>query len=379
MRIAKIKVRNFRAIGQGEVTIGPFTVIIGANGVGKSSLLESVGLFSFLEDPNSLTQSIARWGGFRACVFGRATEPRIAFGIDVSNGETGLDYEIELLGEGAGFFLDVERFRRGGVTPGTREAALTRKDSMVTIHGVQGTSSGGVPHSPSATLLNQRVHIPDVEPLVVAAKRASLWQLHRFQPAERVRSPQQLQPTDIPLPDGSNLFSSLYSLKTERRERYRALIESLQAAVPELEELEFPLAGAGHVSLAWKQSNFPLPFYSNQLSDGVLRFLFLATILHTAPDDGLIMLDEPELSLHPQWIMLLVSLLRKTSVRTNVLIATQSAELIRWLQPEELVIADSTEAGTIFTPANSKPHLARWLEDFTLSDLWLMGNLGGRA
>ena len=69
---------------------------------------------------------------------------------------------------------------------------------------------------------------------------------------------------------------------------------------------------------------------------------------------------------------------RKTSARTNILVATQSAELLRWLKPEELVIADATEVGTAFTPAISKPDLSKWLKDFTLSELWTMGELGGR-
>ncbi len=202
--------------------------------------------------------------------------------------------------------------------------------------------------------------------------------MHKFQPSAGVRAPQQLQPAAEPISDGSNLFSVLYVLKTERRAAFLELLATLQAAVPELEELEFPLAGAGHVNLTWKQSNYSQPFYSNQLSDGILRFLWLATILHTAPDDGLVMIDEPELSLHPQWLMLLVSLMRKTAARTNVLVATQSAELVRWLQPEELVIAQSGEYGTTFERASDRADLDRWLKDFTLAELWTMGELGGR-
>jgi predicted ATPase len=70
--------------------------------------------------------------------------------------------------------------------------------------------------------------------------------------------------------------------------------------------------------------------------------------------------------------------LRKATSKTNILVATQSSELVRWLKPEELVIANGTPEGTTFTPATSKPDLNRWLEDFTLSELWLMGELGGR-
>jgi predicted ATPase len=90
------------------------------------------------------------------------------------------------------------------------------------------------------------------------------------------------------------------------------------------------------------------------------------------------MFDEPEMSLHPQWIQLVVSLLRQTSARTTVLVATQSSDFIRWLEPSELVIADLGEQGTTFAWADAHRNLDEWLRDFTLSELWTMGELGGR-
>jgi predicted ATPase len=138
------------------------------------------------------------------------------------------------------------------------------------------------------------------------------------------------------------------------------------------------VAGAGHVNLTWKQSNYKRPLYANQLSDGQLRILWLLAVIHSAQDDGLILLDEPELSLHPQWILLLISMLRQLSARTNVLVATQSAEFVRWLERDELLIADIDEEGTTFSWADQKVDLDKWLKDFTLSELWTMGELGGR-
>ena len=112
-----------------------------------------------------------------------------------------------------------------------------------------------------------------------------------------------------------------YSLKTERREAFRELLEAVQSAVPELEELDFPVAGAGHVNMTWRQKDFSQVFHSNQLSDGILRFLWLMTVLHTAPDDGLILIDEPELHLHPNLQLKVLDYMR-------VLTTSQSAQVI---------------------------------------------------
>lgn len=105
--------------------------------------------------------------------------------------------------------------------------------------------------------------------------------------------------------------------------------------------------------------------------------LWLLTVLHSLPDDGLALIDEPELSFHPEWLMLIVAMLRKTSARMTILVATQSAELVRWLTPDELVIAKTSEEGTTLSPAKDHPNIDKWLKDFTLSELWTMGELGG--
>jgi predicted ATPase len=91
-----------------------------------------------------------------------------------------------------------------------------------------------------------------------------------------------------------------------------------------------------------------------------------------------LLIDEPELSLHPEWVMILVAMLREASARCTVVVATQSVELVRWVDPKELVIADATESGVTFKRASEIPDLAKWLKEFSLSELWTMGQLGGR-
>jgi len=384
MRITRIGAKNFRAIGLVDLELMPLTVLIGPNGVGKSSILEMLQVLSGLQKEGRLLESVARWGGYNATVFYGAREPRMSFAVSVSDASDRLDYHLELLGERGSFFVSAERLEKR--RSDGHDNLLVRNDSRVYMfRGEPGLPIASyspteehINHGPESCLSGQRLVLPQIEILLAALRRTSLWQVHKFQPTDRVRAPQQLHPAKEPLPDGSNLFSVLYTMKTERRDSYLELLETLRLAVPELEELEFPLAGAGHVSLTWKQSDFTQVFYSNQLSDGILRFLWLATILFSVPDDGLVMIDEPELSLHPDWLALLVALLRKTSARTNVLVATQSAELLRWIEPSELVIPDVTETGTTFTPAAKKLDMNRWLKDFTLSELWTMGELGGR-
>src|SRR5207253_10009566 len=97
---------------------------------------------------------------------------------------------------------------------------------------------------------------------------------------------------------------------------------------------------------AWRETGFSKPLYMHQLSEGTLRFLWLATLLQSPGLTALTLLDEPEVSLHPELLSLLADLLREASQRTQVIVATHSDRLIRFLQPDEVVVMDSAEDGT---------------------------------
>ncbi len=97
--------------------------------------------------------------------------------------------------------------------------------------------------------------------------------------------------------------------------------------------------------MTWKDSQFSRPLYMNQLSEGTLRFLWLVTLLQTPAATKLTLLDEPETSLHPELLSLLAGLLREASQRTQLIIATQSDALVRFLQPSEVLAMDLPRTG----------------------------------
>lgn len=382
MRISSIRIENFRTLRKVDIDLRPLSVVVGPNGAGKSSLLEFINaVCSIGKQP--FQNAISKWGGFnQALSYGALeTDPLMGFEIGVSGSDDSktLEYDLKLRAESGSYFVTREKL--------VEKPADTQEKALFDRHELAGTywSVGGQSDQRFRSHHGQNWSLPAMSHEVLRGseflsilRKTSLWPIHSFLLNDRTKGPQQLLPTTVPTADGSDYLSALYSLRAGQRRRYLELVEALKSAIPELEEIEFPLAGAGHVSLAWRQSNLPRELYPNQLSDGTLRFLWLMTILHTVPDDGLVLLDEPEISLHPQWLMLLVSILRKVSARTNIIVATQSAEFLRWIEPTELLIADSSESGTTFKWANEREDLATWLKEFTLSDLWTMGELGGR-
>jgi predicted ATPase len=116
----------------------------------------------------------------------------------------------------------------------------------------------------------------------------------------------------------------------------------------------------------------------HQVSEGMLRFVWLATLLQSPGLTALTLLDEPEVSLHPELLSLLAGLLREAAERTQIVVATHSDRLIRFLKPTEVVVMDAAENGASTMTWAEKLDLDQWLEEYTLDELWLNGRLGAR-
>jgi len=110
-----------------------------------------------------------------------------------------------------------------------------------------------------------------------------------------------------------------------------------------------------------------------------LRFLWLATLLQSPGLTAVTLLDEPEVSLHPELLHLLAGLMREASARTQLIVATHADRLVRFLEPSEVVTFDLSEDGMAKATPADELDLEAWLKDYTLDEVWRMGRMGGRA
>jgi len=133
------------------------------------------------------------------------------------------------------------------------------------------------------------------------------------------------------------------------------------------------------VMLRWRASNTDYEFGPHQLSDGTLRFIALTTLLLQPPEHlpRLIIIDEPELGLHPYAIKILVSMLVEASTHAQVFVATQSTTLVDEVSPDDVVVANLEGLASQFLRLSSKD-LSEWLKEYTLSQLWEKNVVGGR-
>jgi predicted ATPase len=174
------------------------------------------------------------------------------------------------------------------------------------------------------------------------------------------------------------LVACLYTLRENAPDRFEVLEDTLRTAFSGFQRLEFPPVAAGKLALAWREGTFGRPFYLHELSEGTLRFLWLVTILLSPDLPRVTLIDEPEISLHPELLSLLVELMREASSRTQLIVATQSDRLVRFLKPEEVCAVDLHQGLARFT-WGSDMDLEHWLAEYGLDELWLKGRLGARS
>jgi predicted ATPase len=198
-------------------------------------------------------------------------------------------------------------------------------------------------------------------------------------PRAPVKMPQPMKPATLPGPDGEDLVPYLYYLRESDRDRFEMITDSLSAAFPDFEDLNFPPVAAGMLAMTWKDKKFSKPIYMNELSEGTLRFLWLVSLLHSPNLSTVTMIDEPEVSLHPELLSLLADLMREASKSTQLIVATHSDRFIRFLDPAEVVVMDVNDDGGVSAAWADSMDLDRWLAEYSLDEVWRMGRMGGRS
>ena len=337
-------------------------MLIGPNGSGKSNFL---GVFSFLNAirDGRLHEFVVKEGGAdKVLHFGSRETAGVYIRISFDEGVN--QYRITLKPEGADelfpqyeavYFWDRANF------PSPHERRLHNEGREA---GISRQSSQGVPYH-----VRRRLHS---------------WRLYHFHDTS-VDSPMK-KTADVNdnrylRPDGSNLAAFLYLIREKREDSYRTIARTVHQAAPFFEdfELEPQLLNPDKIRLEWRHAGTDAYFDASSLSDGTLRFMALATLFLQPKEyrPSVILVDEPELGMHPYAITLLASLMKQASTETQVIVSTQSSLLLDHFEPEDVLVADRVDGATQLTRLESS-NLESWLESYSLGQLWEKNVLGGR-
>ena len=357
-----ITVKGFKSIESvEELKLGPMTVLIGPNGSGKSNF---IGVFSFLNAlrEGRLRQYVIKEGGADKILhFGSRNTDRLHIRLSFQGGVN--QYEITLQSDGA--------------------------DGLVPLHEsgrLLGQAGRESPYWLGVTVADKEARISEARGQVAAYVRQHLdsWRLYHFHDTG-VNSPMK-KTADVNdnrylRTDGSNLAAFLYLLSQKHRDSYNMITATVRQVAPFFQDflLEPQRLNPDKIRLEWRHTGTDAYFDASSLSDGTLRFMALATLflqpLEYRP--SVILVDEPELGLHPYAITLIASLIKQASTESQVIVSTQSSLLLDHCEPEEVLVAERVDGATQFNRPDSS-RLESWLESYSLGQLWEKNELGGR-
>ena len=377
------QIRGFRRLHEIDLDMRPLMVMIGANGAGKTSVLDAFSLLS-ASAAGKLNSKLSGMGGISDILtINHSQEVSMSIDMEVPGHEP-LKYDLHLAPKGTSYSIPFETLsqsRTGYPEP------FMHIDSHYGDIKYYEIDEGKLlrPTWEHNSLETSLAQVPKMfrQPEELRHILSSASHYHALDVGERapVKLPQQMKPAELPGEAGEELVPFLYYLREsdDDKHRYEAIIDSLKSAFPGFEGLNFPPVAAGMLAMTWKDRSFRKYLYMHQLSEGTLRFLWLVSLLQSPGLSTITMIDEPEISLHPELLSLLAEFMREASKRTQLIVATHSDRLIRFLEPKEVVVMDIDEDGHASARWADSMDIDQWLAEYTLDELWRMGRMGGRA
>jgi predicted ATPase len=364
VELDSITIKGFKSIASIEkLKLSPINILIGANGSGKSNF---VSVFSFLNAirEGSLQDYVIKAGG---------AEKILHFGSKLTKD---ISLHVSFQGGVNQYYIDLQPTESDELVPKLETIYYWDKNNYPNGPYEEGLTKIGKEAGISSTYAKRtQKYVRD---------HLASWRLYHFHDTSSsspMKKTADINDNRYLRTDGSNLASFLYYLRKKHTSSYDLIRNVIQNVAPFFDNfvLEPQKLNTDKILLEWRHKGTDTYFNASSLSDGTLRFIALAT-LFLQPDDykpSVILLDEPELGLHPYAITVLASLVKQASVNTQVILSTQSSLLLDHFQPEDVLVADLVENGTQLTRLESEK-LNLWLQDYSLGELWEKNEFGGR-
>ncbi|WP_019519286.1 AAA family ATPase [Faucicola boevrei] len=369
-KLDKLTVKGFKSIKSLEnFELTNLNVLIGANGAGKSNF---IGIFRLLNNiyHQNLQLYVKKQGGVDSFLhFGRENTEKIS--ITVSFPITIKEFE--------NFYEYDEIFKDSLFGYYTIDLSATNDNRMVFDSEYANFLAKMIVHQGHfESELSKSEHIFEL-----SAKNAiQSWKIYHFHDTSdtaKVKRQSAINDNLVLKADGENLSAYLYMLNDKYPNEYQRIVNTIRLVLPFFDEFVIR-KNVELVELEWFQKGQPdTPLKAHLLSDGSLRFTCLMVLLlqplELLPDT--ILIDEPELGLHPYAIAILADVIKQVAEKKQVIISTQSVTLVNYFEPNDVIVVNQKDGVSSFERLDNEK-LADWLEDYSLGELWETNLLGGR-
>lgn len=362
-RIRAVTIEGFRSLKNIQnLELPQLTVLIGANGTGKSTLIRFFEMLSWMLKAKNLQEFVLRHGGGDDQFFmGARKTPRIHAELCLDSDKGRNDYRFELAHISAGDSVMVmnEAYRYSAHN-------IPTKAKWTEIEGVGKESS-----------LLERTD-KTAQTIVNLLRQCSTYQFHDTSMNAAIHNRWDVTESFRLRSDGGNLAAVLLDLRNGDRKRYELIVKQICRVLPAFKDFVLE-EEAGKVLLRWVGRQSDKVFGSHLTSDGSLRLFCLLTLLNMPPErlPDVMFFDEPELGLHPHAITLVAEMFKRLSKQRQIFIATQSPYLVDCFELENIIVASANNGETVLRNL-PRAQYQEWLDDeYQISDIWLKQVVGG--
>ncbi|CAN5725806.1 AAA family ATPase [soil metagenome] len=376
--IEKIKLRNILSFGDKgeEIELQPLNIIIGQNASGKSNLVDVLKLLRLLPEDRGLISFISKNGGISEWIWKGKREDN-SIQIEVSLSE--VIYKLIFKEISQRIFIEDEEIKLSN----SEELTENREKYLKFNEGDSPFKQALNPLLNNSILSRSTLGVPLLDiiqfysPLIVAFSNFAIFTDLETNRSSNIRNSQPPDAlNDFLEEDGSNLALVLNDLE-HRGDTKDKIVENLKKFNPRIKDYSIRILG-GTVQLFIREEGLEKPISAMRLSDGTLRYLCLLAILCHPEPPPLICIEEPETGLHPDILPTIAELMKEASQRTQLIVTTHSDILVSAFSdmPEAVLVCEKDEDGTHFKRLNAEK-LKEWLDEYSLGDLWLKGEIGG--
>jgi predicted ATPase len=356
-----LTIKNFKSIRDQTLELGALNIFIGANGAGKSNLIQVFRFLRELVNQRLREYSVLKGGADTIFYFGRKRSPEMSILLRFAEGDAANGYFVKLQGAENDMLVIA------------KETVLSRdRENHPALFEEYISSFSNESKLKEVESDCARQAMSDIDSLRV-------YHFHDTSDTADVKRAAHVEDNRDLRPHAENLAAFLYWMQQKRPDHFANIEDTVRQIAPFFDEFRLAPSKLNQerIRLEWKEKGSYAYFDAASLSDGTLRLICLATLLLQPDLPSVVLLDEPEPGLHPAAVTLLADLLSSAATRTQIVVATQSVTLVNHFSPETVWAVDREDDQSVFRHLASADMTA-WLDDYALGELWEKNVLGAR-